>query len=233
MIPVVTIDEMRAIDADALRRVSEETLVGRAGTAVAVRALAMLGGAYGRRVVVVAGKGNNGADGRVAASKLRRRGARVKVLEVAEAPDRIERSSGVDLVIDAAFGTGFRGTYRAPSVPSGVPVLAVDIPSGVEGDTGAASGEPLRADVTVTFAALKPGLLQGDGPALAGLVEVADIGLEVSGARIGVVEDSDVDALLPDKPRNTYKWQAAVAIVAGSPGMTGAAELCASAAYKS
>ena len=129
--------------------------------------------------MVVAGKGNNGADGRVAAARLRRRGARVTVVEAADAPERIGPAATVDLVIDAAYGTGFRGTYRAPAVPAGVPVLAVDIPSGVNGDTGEACGEPLRADVTVTFAALKTGLVQGDGPLLAGRVEVADIGLDV------------------------------------------------------
>ena len=232
MRPVVTVSEMRAVDAEARRAVSEATLVERAGTAVAAHALRLLGGAYGRRVVVVAGKGNNGADGRVAAQRLTRRGARVVVVEAADAPERIGRHDPVHLVIDAAYGTGFRGEYRAPSVPPGVPVLAVDIPSGVDGDTGAACGEPLRADVTVTFAALKPGLLQGDGPLLCGRVEVADIGLDVSRARIGVAEDNDVVALVPGRPRAAHKWQTAVAVVAGSPGMAGAADLCASGAYR-
>ncbi|HLX87489.1 MAG TPA: NAD(P)H-hydrate dehydratase [Acidimicrobiales bacterium] len=232
MKPVVTVEEMRAVDADALRTVSEDTLVERAGTAVAVHVLRLLGGAYGRRVVVVAGKGNNGADGRVAAGRLMRRGARVTVIEAAGAPERIGRNEGIDLVVDAAYGTGFRGEYRAPAVPAGVRVLAVDIPSGVDGDTGAASGEPLRADVTVTFAALKPGLLQGDGALLCGRVEVVDIGLDVSRARISVVEDADVAALVPERRRVAHKWQSAVAVVAGSPGMTGAASLCASGAYR-
>jgi NAD(P)H-hydrate epimerase len=232
VIPVVTVAEMRAIDEEALETVSHDTLVDRAGTAVAAAALRLLGGAYGRRVVVVAGKGSNGADGRVAAARLRRRGARVLVVEAADAPDRLARDGRVDLVVDAAYGTGFRGTYRAPSVPAGVPVLAVDIPSGVDGDTGEACGEPLRADLTVTFAALKPGLLQGDGPLLAGQVEVVDIGLDVDRARLRVVEDADVARLLPVRARGAYKWQSAVAVVAGSPGMTGAAELCAHAAYR-
>ncbi|HXQ43841.1 MAG TPA: NAD(P)H-hydrate dehydratase [Acidimicrobiales bacterium] len=232
MIPVVTVAEMRAIDEEAHATLSHDVLVDRAGTAVAAAALRLLGGAYGRRVVVVAGKGSNGADGRVAAARLRRRGARVQVLEAADAPDRIARDGGVDLVVDAAYGTGFRGSYRAPSVPAGVRVLAVDIPSGVDGDTGEACGEPLRADVTVTFAALKPGLLQGDGPLLAGRVEVVDIGLDTGRARLRVVEDADVARLLPVRPRGAYKWQSAVAVVAGSPGMTGAAELCAHAAYR-
>src|SRR5271165_5322795 len=101
---------MRRADAAALAHVTESVLVTRAGTAVARRALGLLGGAYGRRVVVVAGKGNNGADGRVAARVLAARGARVRVV----APGEVERIGGsgglpVDLVVDAAFGTGFRG----------------------------------------------------------------------------------------------------------------------------
>ncbi len=232
MKPVVTVAEMRAIDEEALAVVDHDVLVERAGTAVATAALRLLGGAYGRRVLVVAGKGSNGADGRVAAARLRRRGARVEIVEAADAPDRVARHGGFDLVIDAAYGTGFRGSYKAPSVPPGVPVLAVDIPSGVDGDTGEACGEPLRADVTVTFAALKPGLLQGDGPRLAGRVELVDIGLDVQRARLWVVEDADVTRLLPVRARGAYKWQSAVAVVAGSPGMTGAAELCAHAAYR-
>jgi NAD(P)H-hydrate epimerase len=230
--PVVTVAEMRAIDEEAHGRIAEDVLVERAGTAVAAVALRLLGGGYGRRVVVVAGKGNNGADGKVAAARLRRRGARVVVLDASDAPRHIGPEGGVDLVIDAAYGTGFRGEYRSPAVPPGVPVLAVDIPSGVNGDTGEACGEPLRADVTVTFAAMKPGLLQGAGPLLAGRVELVDIGLDVGRARMWVVDDDDVVRLLPTRSREAYKWQSAVAVVAGSPGMTGAAELCAHAAYR-
>jgi NAD(P)H-hydrate epimerase len=232
MKPVVTVEEMRAIDAEALAHVEEATLVERAGTALATWALRLMGGAYGRRVVVLAGKGNNGADGRVAAAQLAARGARVTVVEVHDAPERLVSGHSADLVIDAAFGTGFRGEYKAPSVPVGVPVLAADVPSGVDGDTGVACGAPLRADLTVTFAALKPGLLQGDGPLLAGRVVVADIGLDAGRSRIALVEDGDVADLLAPRPRAAHKWQSAVAVVAGSPGMTGAAELCARGAYR-
>lgn len=232
MRPVVTVAEMQAIDADARAWVDEQVLIERAGTALATWALRLMGGSYGRRVLIVAGKGNNGADGRVAAARLRRRGARVEVVEASEAPSRIGVRESFDLVIDAAYGTGFRGSYSAPSVSPGVRVVAADIPSGINGDSGEASGEPLRADLTVTFAALKPGLLQGDGPLLAGRVEVADIGLDVSRAHLWVVEDRDVGQMLPPRPRGAYKWQTAVAVVAGSPGMTGAAELCARGAYR-
>jgi ADP-dependent NAD(P)H-hydrate dehydratase / NAD(P)H-hydrate epimerase len=231
--PVVTVSEMQQIDAEARSVVDEATLIERAGTALATSCLRLLGGAYGRRVVVIAGKGNNGADGKVAAARLSRRGAAVMVVAASAAPDRIDARSGVDLVVDAAYGTGFRGSYTAPSVPAGVRVVAADIPSGVNGETGEACGEALRADVTVTFAAFKPGLLQGDGPLLAGFVEVADIGLDVSRARIWAIDDSDVMRLLPPRPHSSYKWQSAMAVVAGSPGMTGAAQLCTRGAYRS
>ncbi len=225
MIPVVTPEEMGAIDAAAPEPV--EVLIGRAGGAVARAAVRMLGGTYGRRVVVVAGKGNNGNDGREAARRLRRRGVRVEVLDVADAPGTLPPA---DLVIDAAFGTGFRGEWSAPTTEA--PVLAVDIPSGVDGLTGAVGGQPMAAVRTVTFAALKPGLLLPPGAAYAGEVEVADIGLDVSSVRTQVLEAADVAAVLPRRGASGHKWQAAVRVVAGSPGMTGAAHLAAAAAFR-
>jgi NAD(P)H-hydrate epimerase len=224
MRPVLTRDEMRAADAAALAQVTHETLVTRAGTAVAVVALEVLGGAYGRRVTVVAGKGSNGADGLVAAAALRRRGARVEVIDAADAPAVL---APCDLVIDAAYGTGFHGEYDAPRVPPGTPVLAIDLPSGVDADSGAAAPGAVRATHTVTFAALKPGLLQGDGVAHSGAVRVVDIGVACGEPRARLVEDADVAALLPARPRQTNKWRTAVGIAAGSPGMEGAAILCA------
>lgn len=226
MRPVLTPEQMGAVDAAAPEPV--DVLVGRAGAAVAREALAMLGGAYGRRVVVVAGKGNNGNDGRDAAHRLRRRGVRVRVVEAADAPERLPAS---DLVVDAAYGTGFRGEYDPPD-PAGAPVLAVDVPSGVDGLTGRVAGGAVRADRTVTFAALKPGLLFHPGRALAGEVVVADIGLDVSGTRLGLVEGADVAAWVPARPADSHKWRAAVVLAAGSPGMTGAAHLAAAAALR-
>jgi len=222
---VLTRDEMRAADVAALDTVSHETLVTRAGTAVAHAALRMLGGAYGRRVVVVVGKGSNGADGRVAASVLSRRGARVRVIEAADAPGG-EELPPCDLVVDGAYGTGFRGCYDAPAVPAGAGVLAIDIPSGVDADSGEAPGDAVRADRTVTFAALKPGLLQDDGPRLSGTVEVADIGIGFPTPRALLVGDADVATLLPARPRQVNKWTNAVGVAAGSAGMEGSAILC-------
>ena len=220
MLPVVTPEEMRALDAAAPEPL--DVLVERAGRAAARSALRLLGSAYGRRVVVVAGPGTNGADGRVVARRLERAGVRVTVLEVADAAGA--RLAGCDLVVDAAYGTGFRGTWSPPLVGS-APVLAVDLPSGVDGSTGAAAGPVLRATRTVTFAALKPGLLLGAGAAAAGEVEVADIGLDVGGAGARLVEDADVAAWLPERATEAHKWQHAVWLVAGSPGMSGAAAL--------
>ena len=110
MRPVATPEEMAAIDAAAPEPV--EVLVQRAGASVADAAVALLGGADGRRVLVVAGKGSNGADGRVCAERLRALGAQVEVLDAAAAPERLPDA---DLVVDAAYGTGLGRPYGAPA----------------------------------------------------------------------------------------------------------------------
>jgi NAD(P)H-hydrate epimerase len=224
MKPVLTVEEMAAVDRDAAEPV--EVLVHRAGGAVALAAKRLMGGTYGRRVVVVAGKGNNGADGRDAAERLRRAGARVVVVEATDAPERLPRCH---LVIDAAYGTGFRGEYRAPGTAD-ARVLAVDIPSGVNGDTGEAAEGAVRADATVTFAAMKPGLLLGEGPERAGKVEVVDIGLDVSRATMHVIENADARGAMPPRRRGDHKWTSGVLVVGGSPGLVGAPWLAATAA---
>ena len=228
-VPIVTPAEMAAIDRCAPEPV--DVLIGRAGSAVARAAIRMMGGTYGRRVVVVAGKGNNGNDGRNAAVKLRARGVRVIVIDAASAPETLPEC---DLVIDAAYGTGFAGTYDAPAPCAGSLVLAVDIPSGVDGLTGIAAGRVLPADETVTFAALKPGLLFADGIALSGRCRVADIGLPVEGRspRADLIGADFVGRWLPDRLLHANKWESAVWIVAGSPGMGGAAALCSAAAAR-
>jgi hydroxyethylthiazole kinase-like uncharacterized protein yjeF len=226
VIPIVTPAEMAAIDARA--DVSTEVLIQRAGAAVARAALAFLGGTYGRRVTVIVGKGNNGNDGRAAARRLERKGVRVAVLDATTLPERLPPA---DLVIDAAYGTGFRGSWPAPDAGD-TPVIAVDIPSGIDGLTGAVGGPVMRATATVTFAALKPGLVLVPGRELVGTVEVADIGLDVSRARSHLVEDTDVATWVPARRPDAHKWRAAVWVVAGSTGMTGAAHLAARGAQR-
>ena len=229
MIPVLTPDEVRQVDAAA--SVPVGLLVERAGAAVAGAAVRMMGGTYGRTVHVIAGKGNNGADGRIAARLLAERGVRVLVHDPLDRPRDL---SAADLVIDAAYGTGFRGSWTAPDVED-VPVLAVDVPSGVDALTGEVHGRALVAGRTVTFAAAKPGLLLHPGAGCVGEIEVVDIGLAADVAarcRTWWVGASDVAEWLPVRAADSHKWKAAVRLVAGSTGMTGAATLAAAGAMR-
>jgi ADP-dependent NAD(P)H-hydrate dehydratase / NAD(P)H-hydrate epimerase len=226
--PVLTAEEMAEVDRKAQASVGLDTLIARAGFQTARYSIAAMGGTYGRRVVVVAGKGHNGDDGRTAADHLSRRGARVEIFPADRAPERLPEC---ELVVDAAFGTGFRGDYRAPQPSPGSIVLAIDIPSGVIADTGVAGAGAVDADLTVTFGALKPGLLIGDGPRLSGIVVTEKIGLDASQARMHVVESADLE-WLPPRPRDTNKWRSALGVIAGSPGMYGSAAFAASAAVR-
>ena len=240
----------------------------RAGRAVARTAVDLVGGVYGRRAVVVCGKGNNGGDGLVAARHLARWGMRVTVVAV-ETVDalrepaarnlvRLEevgvRARGwsaaalahelarADVAIDAIFGTGFRGfpedewADAIDGLNEGpAPVVAVDIPSGVNGATGAVEGDAVRADVTVTFGAAKVGAVLLPGAEYAGAVRVVDIGFpdELVRADAFLVEPSDVAGWLPTRPIDTHKRATGVlVVVAGSRGMTGAPVLVAEAAAR-
>ncbi|HVW31018.1 MAG TPA: NAD(P)H-hydrate epimerase, partial [Acidimicrobiia bacterium] len=248
MLPVLTPAEMAAKDAATIAGgVSEATLVERAGGAVARGARRFLGGAYGRRVVIVCGRGNNGADGRVAGRHLAGWGARVDRFELpgrgtgAEADPALDRARldralrRADLAVDAMFGTGFRGPLDgdaafAADALSGAdcPVLAVDIPSGVDGLTGAVRGTAIEANATVCLAALKPGLVLYPGAGRAGAVEVADIGIDVANPppSLGVTEEADVAAWLPRRAAESHKWSVGgVYVLGGSQGMTGAVML--------
>lgn len=242
MDPVVTPAEMAAIDSEAPEPVDH--LIERAAWATARTAVDMIGPSlYGKRVVVLAGKGNNGEDGRRAVPHLERRGARCQIVDIGqriepEIVPEIEPRIGPhpDLIIDACYGTGLRGRFDSTDLPIEIddtPVLAVDIPSGVDGLTGELRGHPLCATVTVTFAAAKPGLLLDPGRRYAGEIQVADIGLDCSRARIAHLARADVAALWPHRAFDAHKWRQAVYVVGGSPGLTGAPSLTASAALRS
>jgi len=245
--PVVTPAEMGEADRRTISAgTPEAVLVERAGAAVAMNALRMLGGAYGRRVVVVCGRGNNGADGVVAARRLRARGVGVDVFMPADGvaePALCRALARAHLAIDAMFGTGFHGALAGDAAlvahafaESAVPTLAVDIPSGVDGATGAVEGAAVRADETVCFAALKPGLLFEPGRTCAGRVHVVDIGIDATRAWSGssqlhVLELSDLR--LPRRAPDAHKWSAGVLIVGGSTGMAGAPVMAGHAAARS
>ena len=248
MIPLLTPDEMRAADARTIAAgTPEATLMDRAGRAIAWQVRRTLGGTYGRHVVVVCGKGNNGGDGRIAAAVLDGWGVHVELVDLdgsvnARTERRVARA---DCIVDAMFGTGFRGSIDGTAAElvaligsvrskTGARVVAVDIPSGVDGLTGATRGPAITADLTVTFAAAKPGLWLYPGRGHAGTVTVADIGIALGPdtRRAGVVEGSDVAGWLRPRPSVTHKWQSAVLVVGGSAGMTGAPMLASRAAMR-
>ena len=224
---------MRAADDAALSAVGGgDVFIKRAGHAVARVARTMLGGTYGRRVLVIAGKGHNGDDGRVAAEWLTEWGASVHVLDATEAAGQLIDSRVTDLVIDAAYGIGFHGTWSPPFVLD-VPVLAVDIPSGLNALDGTVEGGVLVADRTVTFAAVKTGMLFGDGPSLCGEIDIVDVGIDpLDDVSTYLVESSDVATWLPPRDRLAHKWDHAVRVIAGSTGMAGAASLVSAAAMR-
>ena len=245
MRPVLTPAAMAAADRRAIEAgTPEAVLVERAGRAVAGRALAMLGGSYGRRVVVVCGKGNNGADGRVAARLLRGRGIGVDELDLEAGFDLVELRRVLarsDLAIDAMYGTGFRGRLEGAAEmvvteldSTRVPVLAVDIPSGVDGSTGAVAGAAVRANETICFAAYKPGLLFEPGRAHAGRVRLVDIGIDITSdaetPALGVFDVADLS--LPKRGAESHKWSSGCLVVGGSRGMIGAAMLASQAALR-
>ena len=254
MRPVLTSEQSRR--QDALATADPRTLLDRAGLAVALQAVA-LGAGYGRRVAVLAGPGNNGGDGYVAARHLAGRGVAVDVYPLAEprtdpaiwARDLAVREGvrirewletrPADLVVDALFGAGFRGrppdlsAWNPPGSGAGtdVPWLAVDVPSGLDATTGeAALGTP-AAQATVTFHGYKVGHLIGSGPARCGEVVVAGIGLPDVEPEMWLCEEWD--APLPVRSRTAHKWSAgSVLVVGGSGGLDGAATLTARAALR-
>ncbi|MGB8178992.1 MAG: NAD(P)H-hydrate dehydratase [Acidimicrobiales bacterium] len=220
MIPILSLSEMRAADARAVAARGQDALVRDAGTAVALVARGLLGHCYARRVCVLAGPGLNGADGRVAAAWLTSRGALVHLLPFDAAPDLL---AGYDLVVDAAFGTGASRPYVAPRVSSGTLVLAVDLPSGVDTDTGALLGEPLTATATVALGAYKPAHFSGPAAEIMGELHFAGLGI-VTSSDDGLIDDDDLDQLIAFKA-DDHKWGHALQAFVGSTLMPGAAEL--------
>ena len=225
MIPIVTPSEMKSIDASSDQPL--DVLIQRAGSAVAWSARKFLSGTYGKRVVVIYGKGNNGKDGRVAASYLRKWGIKTIEYSVSETPKQLPKC---DLVIDAAYGTGIRGEYFAPITDA--PVIAVDIPSGIDGLTGEVMGLPMHSNRTITFQALKPGHLIPPGSNYVGDIEIIDIGLDTSHIETFLIQRSDITTWLPKKLTTEHKWKSACWIIGGSAGMDGALSLAAEAAQR-
>jgi NAD(P)H-hydrate epimerase len=225
--PLLTADETRA--AEEAHSGSLDELMERAGAAVADVVLRRFPG----RVTVVCGGGNNGGDGKVCARLLQAAGRDVKIV------DGLGDLGETDVVVDALLGIGLRDAPREDAArmielinASGRPVVAVDVPSGVNASTGEVPGVAVRASVTVTFGAAKLGLAIAPGRFHAGSVHVAPIGLRPRAHEHALVPAS---ALLdiPRKHAESTKYSAgSVLIVGGSRGLTGAPMLAALAAQR-
>jgi NAD(P)H-hydrate epimerase len=222
--PLYTADEMRAAEEGH----AIEAMMERAGRAVADEVVRLYPDA--RRIAAVCGKGSNGGDGRIAVRLLRDAG-----LDAEETDD----PSGADVVIDALFGTGFRGEPRPDAAAlieringAGAPVLAVDIPSGVDASTGEVAGSAVRAEHTVTMHAWKVGLVVAPGRFHAGAVSVAGIGIPQRETEHHLVT-RDVLGLVPRRREGDNKYTAgSVLVVGGARGLTGAACLAVEAAFR-
>ena len=221
--PLYTAEEMRAAE----RGHDVEALMERAGRAVADAVVRRYPEA--RRVAAVCGQGANGGDGRIALRVLAESGR-----ETSE-----ELDGTPDVIVDALFGTGFRGEPRPDAAAliervngAGAPVVSVDIPSGVDASTGEVPGAAVRADATVTMHGRKVGLVVAPGRFHAGEIEVAEIGLEPAETQHRLVTDS-VLRLVPRRSEGDTKYTAgSVLVVGGSRGMTGAVCLAAEAAFR-
>jgi hydroxyethylthiazole kinase-like uncharacterized protein yjeF len=257
MRPVYPVAAVRAAEADLMARLPEGALMQRAAAGLARRCAVLLregrGGVYGAHVLLLVGSGDNGGDALYAGARLAGRGARVSALLLA--PERahagglaaLVRAGGrvtdgvpadAELVVDGIVGIGGRGGLRpdaaravAAASLTGAPIVAVDLPSGVDADTGAVPGDAVRADVTVTFGCLKPGLVVGPGAVHAGVVEVVDLGLPLRETALGVPEVADIEATWPRPVPGDDKYtRGVVGIAAGSARYPGAAVLAVGAA---
>ena len=221
--------------ADAASSVPVAILMEAAGRAVARAAARRFGPC---RCVVLCGPGNNGGDGRVAARLLAERGWPVRVAAPGEPGFTPAEAARADLVIDAVFGAGMRGTLPEPiadTLAAARRVLAVDVPSGLDGATGRARGRVRGADLTVTFARRKPGHVLLPGRALCGTLELADIGLpqaalDVVGARTW--RNGPGLWTVPPLVAEDHKYTRGHVTVLGGAAMTGAARLAATAARR-
>ena len=218
--PLYTAEEMRAAEAGH----DVDAMMQRAGAAVAEELMRRFPDA--RRVALHAGGGSNGGDGRIAGEILQAQGREL----VEERPE---------VVIDALLGTGLKGAPREETSrlveqinAAGVPVVAVDIPSGVNAATGEVAGAAVNADVTVTMHGPKVGLAVAPGRFHAGEVAVADIGLEPTETGHWLVT-AEILAEVPRRSARDNKYTAGhVLVVGGSRGMTGAPALAARAALR-
>ncbi|MFF8288325.1 NAD(P)H-hydrate dehydratase [Streptomyces sp. NPDC016309] len=252
------VETVRAAEAESMARLPEGALMRRAAAGLAAACAGLLGRVSGARVVLLVGSGDNGGDALYAGARLARRGAGVSAVllgsrahgaglaaltaaggrVVEDAPEALARA---DLVVDGITGIGGRGGLRPGAVDvvraareSGAVLVAVDLPSGVDADTGEVAGEAVRADATVTFGAYKPGLLIDPAREHAGALRLVDIGLALPPVPDAeALQHEDVARLLPVPAGESDKYRrGVVGVVAGSARYPGAAVLAVSGALR-
>lgn len=245
MLRAHTVEQVRAAEADLLARLPEGALMQRAAAGLGYAVLDLLGTAYGRRVLLLVGSGDNGGDALYAGALLARRGVRVEAWLLSSAAHEAGvaalRAAGgrigspgparVDLVVDGIVGISGRPGLRPEAVAAlahvaGIPVVAVDTPSGVDVDTGEVDGPHVTADVTVTFGTHKTCHLVDPAAQACGAVHLVDIGLDLPPAPVEALQSADVAALLPRPAADAHKYtRGVVGVRAGSAAYPGAAVL--------
>lgn len=257
-----TVETVRAAERALMAQLPPGALMQRAAAGLAAGCANLLDGTYGRRVVVLAGSGDNGGDALYAAARLARRGAQAtavllsperahrggladlrraggRVAPLARAEEAIARA---DLVLDGIVGIGGKGGLRPDAArlaeaagAARAATVAVDLPSGIDPDTGEVPGAAVRAEATITFGTYKPGLLIDPAAEYTGAVRLIDIGLGpyLPEPELEALQHADVAALLPAPTGESDKYRrGVVGVVAGSERYPGAAVLAVGGALR-
>lgn len=252
MISAHTVEQVRAAEADLMRRLPEGALMERAAYGLAVAIADLLGAAYGARVLLLVGSGDNGGDALFAGARLAQRGAGVEAVlldphrthagglaALRAAGGRVVTTATAthpDVIVDGIVGIGATGALRRAAVsalaelPAAL-LVAVDVPSGVCVDDGRIEGEHVRADLTVTFGTHKVAHLVDPAASACGSVTLVDLGLELPPALVTALQPADVAAMLPMPDDSDHKYtRGVVGLRTGSAGYPGAAVLSAAGA---
>ena len=248
-----TVEQVREAERALMARLPEGALMQRAAAGLAYAVLDLLGRAYGARVLLLVGSGDNGGDALYAGVLLARRGVAVEALLLS--PEKVHgaglaalRAAGgrvvgsaaqagsPDVVVDGIVGIGGRPPLREHAAAAlaafdGVPVVAVDVPSGIDVDTGRLVGPHVEAAVTVTFGTHKVAHLVDPAAMDCGVVHLVDIGLDLPAPAVAALQESDVRDLLPRPAPDAHKYtRGVVGVRAGSAQYPGAGVLCVSGA---
>lgn len=259
MIPVYSVAQVRAVEAQEISKRGSESLMRAAASELAAAAEAMLAQTASPTdalIIGLIGPGNNGGDGLYALTELAQRGYQTLALQCTETghPEALkayasvagtvkslsegeEALSSASLVIDAIYGIGYRTGAQLPKLPAGTRVLACDVPSGLNCETGSADDDVLLAERTVTFGAMKTGLISQDAPLVTGEIQVATLDFDFSSItpETHLVDENSAQELLNvhrswrDAGRHKYE-RGVLGLIAGSALYPGAAQLTARAA---